>query len=431
VLVSLGYDCTAAHLHHGQREEADGELFGCRKIASEMGAQFLSGHADVPKIAREMGIGLEEAGRNSRYEFFERSALETGCDLIATAHTIDDNLETVLFHLARGTGMAGLRGIPVRRNNIVRPILCLTKAETLAYCEVHRLKTFHDPANDDLQFSRARIRHRVVPEMEMIGSAVARSVFRMCRILTEEDDFLNGLAAAALERAEDLENRELGFMTKHLEVILDRAIMTDLPPVIFKRGMVLASKVLGSPLESKHLAAIVEGVRNSRTGSVTAPQGRVVIGWTPKQIAIQGREETVPFNETLQYPGITESPSLGWKIDARLDQPLRNEAKRRSLIGQIRLDQIQPPLTFRSLIKGERMQPLGFDGHRKVSDLMAEAGVSELARTRLPIVADKLGALWIPGVCLDARAVARRATGLDRLEPSLPRQVLTLRFQSL
>ena len=374
VLISLGYDCTAAHLHHGQRQEADEELFGCQKLATEMGAQFVSGHADVPLMALELGIGLEEAGRHARYGFFERSALETGCDLIATAHTIDDNLETVLLNLVRGTGMTGLRGIPARRKNIVRPILCLTKAETLAYCQGHGLETFHDPANDDLQFSRARIRHRIVPELEKIGSAVSRTFFRMRQILTEEDNFLNGMAAAALEHAEDLDNRQLAFLTKHLEVILDRAKMTSLPPVLFRRGMILASKVLGSHLHTKHLNALLTGLECQVTGSVTAPEGRVVIEWTPKQILIQSQEETVPFKELLRYPGITESPSLGWKLDARVGKPVDQGVKRHSLFAQIRLDQVQSPLIFRSHMKGERMRPLGFDGHRKVSDLMAEAG---------------------------------------------------------
>ena len=100
---------------------------------------FMSGRADVPKIAKEMGVGLEEAGRNARYEFFDQCVFQTGAELVLTAHTLDDQVETVLLNLVRGTGLRGLAGIPEKRGRIVRPLLPFTRAEArrVSYCCAH------------------------------------------------------------------------------------------------------------------------------------------------------------------------------------------------------------------------------------------------------------------------------------------------------
>src|SRR5688572_26909108 len=97
----------AAHLHHGQRPEADVELDRCEEFAGSLGTAFICGRADVPKIAKDMKVGVEEAGRHARYEFFLQSLRAAGCDLVATAHTRDDHVETVLLNLTRGTGLRG------------------------------------------------------------------------------------------------------------------------------------------------------------------------------------------------------------------------------------------------------------------------------------------------------------------------------------
>jgi tRNA(Ile)-lysidine synthase len=130
LLHQVGIPIVAAHLHHGQREEAETELKLCQAFAESLNIPFVSGRADVPRLAQDIRIGLEEAGRNARYGFFQQAAYQTGCDLIATAHTRDDHVETVLFNITRGTGMSGLAGIPERRDSIVRPLLPFTRQET-------------------------------------------------------------------------------------------------------------------------------------------------------------------------------------------------------------------------------------------------------------------------------------------------------------
>jgi tRNA(Ile)-lysidine synthase len=403
-LVKLGYRCTAAHLHHGQRMEADEEVETCRAFAKKLGVEFISGRADVPAMAKAMRIGLEEAGREARYAFFEQAARQAQTETVATAHTLNDHLETVILNLSRGTGMTGLRGIPARRDNIVRPLLCLSKEETGAFCANHGLVFLHDPANDDLSFSRARVRHRIVPELEHLNPSTAKSVFRMSHWLAEEDDFLNGMAAAALEQSEFVANESLAFLSKHLEVVLRRDRLTSLPLVLFRRGIRLAAKALGGDLTGVQVLKVLSGVQENRKGSVTAPEGLVTVEWNEKTISVKRRDEVEPFRRNLEIPGVIESDALGWKLSARIEPAKGQPPVRNSLSASLPMSAVRRPLFFRNIAEGDKIQPIGFTGHRKVSDLVAEAHVSQIARRRLPIVCDLVGPLWVPGVCLDYRA---------------------------
>src|SRR6185312_8815751 len=113
-----------------------------------------------------------------------------GCNLIATGHTKTDHSETILMNIARGTGLHGLAGIPERRENIVRPLLPFTREETTAYCAEHGFWTHEDPSNIDLRFSRARVRHRIAPEMRLINGGLDDSLQRLSEISSAEDRYM-------------------------------------------------------------------------------------------------------------------------------------------------------------------------------------------------------------------------------------------------
>ncbi|MBI3722239.1 MAG: tRNA lysidine(34) synthetase TilS, partial [Fimbriimonas ginsengisoli] len=174
-----GIPLVAAHLHHGQRPEAEDELERCKGLAEGLSVSFAAGRADVPLLSKESGMGMEEAGRQARYHFFSRAAAQFDCGLIATAHTRTDLVETMLLNATRGCGLTGLAGIPERRNNIVRPLLPFSRDETVAYCVEHGLWTHDDPANTDLSLARARVRHRVLGDLRSINPRVEEALFRL------------------------------------------------------------------------------------------------------------------------------------------------------------------------------------------------------------------------------------------------------------
>src|SRR5437588_1589197 len=270
LLHRAGFDVVAAHLHHGQRAEADDELTQCAKVCEQLNVPVLSGKADVPRMAKDLKIGLEEAGREARYEFLQSAANETGCNLIATAHTRDDHIESVLLHIIRGSGLSGLAGIPERRGNIIRPLLIFSRTETRGYCEEQGLWTHDDPANTDTQFSRARLRLNVIPELKKINPDVEASIARLAEIAGEETEFLDGMAAAALERCEIPINGELAFLTQHCEVRLARPALAHLPPVLLKRAFRLVAGALSAKLNFEQTGILADAVQSTENGAMTA-----------------------------------------------------------------------------------------------------------------------------------------------------------------
>jgi tRNA(Ile)-lysidine synthase len=416
----LGVDIVAAHLHHGQRQEADNELKFCEAFANELKVPFASGKADVPRLSQDLKIGLEHAGREARYGFFQQAAFQTGCNLIATAHTMSDNVETVLLNMARGTGLVGIAGIPEKRDNIVRPLMIFTREETRTYCEELAFWFHDDPANQDLTFSRARVRHRIVPELKAINPAAEEAVARLAAIAGDEDRFLDSMAAAALERSERAPNGDLHFLTADVEAVLDRASLATLPPVLFKRSLRLVAAVLGASLNADQTEGLAKGIAIEEKGSITAEGGEVAFEWESDHIHARIVTPTEPFRSSLEIPGEIISEEFGWCLTAEENELRHNKVERMSLETALDLERVKGPLHFRTAKPGDTMQPFGFKGTRKLSDLLSEAKLTKAARARLPIICDMVGCLWAPGVCLDSRAAPDAET----------RRVVQLRFQA-
>ncbi len=411
----------AAHLHHGQREEAGKEMARCEEFCRSLNIPFMVGKADVPRMSRDLKIGIEEAGRMARYNFFNQAARQYECDLVATAHTGTDSVETILFNLVRGTGPSGLTGIDASRNGLIRPLLPFSRSETLAYCQENGLWFHNDPANESMDFSRARIRHRVSPELALVNPAYESAILRCASIIDEEDQFLNGAAANALERAEALLNGSLGFLTRDAEVAFDRTAIGSLPPVLFKRACRLAVSALGGAIDFEQTEAIASGFSANVSGSVTAEGGTVVAEWDEKLLHFRQLQPTEPFRFKLTCPGETESEEFGWKITAHHAPRSEKRNDRTALRVEVSIAKTQGELYFRSVQPGDSMQPLGFSGTRKLSDLLSEAKLTKAARSRLPIICDFVGPIWAPGVCLSHR--------IDK-EPECER-VLVLEFEPI
>jgi tRNA(Ile)-lysidine synthase len=412
-------DVVAGHLHHGQRSEADKEMALCEAFAQSIDVPFIGGRADIPRIAADFKIGLEEAGRNARYTFFRQAAHQLNCQLIATAHTLDDQAETILLNLTRGTGISGLAGIPRTRENIIRPLLPFSREETRQYCLENGFWLHDDPANVDISFSRARIRHRVLPELRSINPAADQAIARLGALADEENRFLNGMAAAALEQCEVPLNGALRFLSMDQEAAFDRAMLSTLPPVPFRRAVRLAVEAVGGSLSNDQTRIVESGVASDEKGSVTAEGGTVVVEWTPELVHVRQVVQAETFRFPITLPGETISDVFGWKFTAYEDPYSGARPIRASLEVELDRSAIKGPLYFRAGEQGDTMIPLGFKGKRKLSTLLSDAKLTLAARRRLPIVCDLVGPLWAPGVCLD-----------ERVRPGPSGRVVKLKFES-
>jgi tRNA(Ile)-lysidine synthase len=214
----LEVELTAAHLNHGLRgESAEDDVRFAGALAREHGFAFVSARADVGRRASESGDNLEQAARRARYEFLVEAARRAGASAVLTGHTLDDQAETVLLRLLRGSGSEGLGGMKPERELeeglgvlLRRPLLeWARRADTEDYCRARRVEFRADEMNEDESFARVRVRRRLLPLLETFNPRAAESLARAARLLREESAALEGFAARLLEDAREEVGREL------------------------------------------------------------------------------------------------------------------------------------------------------------------------------------------------------------------------------
>ncbi|MDP2054206.1 MAG: tRNA lysidine(34) synthetase TilS, partial [Acidobacteriota bacterium] len=190
-----------AHLHHHIRgDEADADAQFCRDLAARAGVPALIGDVDVPALARQAGVSREVAGRDARQRFYAEVLAGEGAACVATAHTRDDQAETVLLRLVRGAGATGLSGMAPRRDHMVRPLLEVSRAELRAYLDAAGESWREDVTNADCAIPRNRIRHNVLPELRAVNAQAEMALARAAGLLRTDAAFLDGLANEAAAR---------------------------------------------------------------------------------------------------------------------------------------------------------------------------------------------------------------------------------------
>ncbi|MBQ8742564.1 MAG: tRNA lysidine(34) synthetase TilS [Clostridia bacterium] len=213
-----GFSLYALHVNHMIRgSEADRDEQFCIDLCRALDIPLKVERIDVPRLAESSKIGLEEAARSCRYSAFASYCQEMGIERIATAHNATDNLETVIFNIARGTSLKGASGIPPVRGNIVRPLILCTKDEIVRYAEENSLSFVYDSTNSDTEYSRNLIRHKIIPEILKINPAAQDAVSRLSFSLREDESFLDSVAS-------ELESDDVTVLSRLERPILFRII---------------------------------------------------------------------------------------------------------------------------------------------------------------------------------------------------------------
>ena len=189
-LYKLGYNICTAHINHGIRENADNDEKFVREFCEERNIPCFVKKVKLKELESDMT--LEELGRKIRYDFFDEIMKQENCTKIATAHNANDNAETVLMNIIRGSGMSGLKGIEISRGNIIRPLLEVTRREIEEYCEKENLNPCHDESNDEAIYTRNKVRLELIPYIENnINSNVVNNINRMSEIISDEEEYIN------------------------------------------------------------------------------------------------------------------------------------------------------------------------------------------------------------------------------------------------
>jgi tRNA(Ile)-lysidine synthase len=414
---AAGWRPLVAHLDHGLRPESAAQAKQADAVAAAYGLAFVMERADVAGRAQSEGQSIEEAARAARYEFLFRLARERNAQAVLVAHTADDQAETILMHLLRGAGAAGLRGMPLRllpnpwsdTIPLVRPVLGASRAEVLVYCAEHNLQTLHDPSNDDPAYFRNMLRHEVLPGLEQAAPGFKRRLLQTSELLAADQALIEQLAGQAWRRC--LAQRGAGF------VGLQRTALAA-EPLALQRGVLRraaaelrrAARDVGYAQIEQARAALMDS--NSRRqdwfgGLVIMAEGEML--WLAERAA----ELPEPWPQAPEDAVHVEAPgslqlNAGWRLElseaSAPPAPGENNDRYQTWLN---LEAAGAELCVRRPRPGDRVAPLGMGGTQKLSDLFINAKLPRRARAAWPLVCRGDEIIWVPGYCL-AEAYAVR-----------------------
>jgi tRNA(Ile)-lysidine synthase len=406
---SRGFKITVAHLDHRLRgAEGRGDAEFVEALARRLRVPCVTGRSDVRRLATRKRISIEMAAREARYRFLARTARDCGATAIATAHTADDQAETVLLRLARGSGMSGLAairwrgrvsdlgiGIPASEIELIRPLLDISRTGIESFLRGQGQAWRTDASNAAPAFHRNRVRHELLPLLETRLNPSIRTVLRRtAEIVGEEDAWLDEMAAGLVAECVDGGGQ------------LAREALIAWPPALVRRAVRVWLVQCGVPAgvvdyaAVERVRALAGQARGTRSVSLKGPW-RVVRRYG--RLAVEPSRPACPtFRVALNLPGETLLPEQGLRVVIVRGEGVVREAGHtpgqlpasaslsRQAVGRRRL-------YLRSVQAGDRMQPYGMRGSRKLQDVLVDAKVPADQRGAIPILECGGQIAWLPG----------------------------------
>ena len=380
----------AVHVNHLIRgEEAERDAAFAEAFCRNLGVDFLLYRRDVPALAKEKGIGLEQCGREVRYAVLSKEADRLGAR-IATAHTLSDSAETVLFHLIRGCSVSGLKGIPPVRGSIIRPLILCERADVEDYCRRAGIAYMTDSTNFSTDYARNRIRLRILPLMREMNPSVVSAIGRLAESARLDDEYLNAEAERAVKQY--LEEGNPAGLFQCDQPVLSRALVR-----------ICAVRLRICP-EQKHISAMMECIGRGE-GSVNLP-GNNVFRLRNHSVAF---ERILPAStsglsyegwETPFCPGEIITPAGQRMICQVMDKKnyhLLCKNDRNVFKNCLDYDKIMNAV-FRFRREGDSFHQAGRNGSKSLKKLFNEAKIPPGVRSILPILESGGCIAWIGGI---------------------------------
>ena len=394
---ALGIEVCAASFDHrlrGERSRLDCEFVS--RWCAERGIDCVLGGEDVRQYAEKTGTGIEEAARACRYAFLESTAIELGCGLIATAHNADDNAETMLLNLTRGSGLKGLCGIPPKRGNIIRPLLSTTRAQIEEYLRENGVPHVEDSTNESDDYTRNVLRHHVMPVLKGINPAFSEAAFRTARLLREDEEYLGGMAEEAYR-----EHYKNGALPVEALRALPRPAAVRVLRLICGRGL--------SAVHAEAVYALCEGTGQS---SVDIPGMRI------------SREAGVLYfgleYDALKPHKLISGESLvlaecGLAVKTELIENC-SEVFKSFNIFDFKYESICGSISLTSRAEGDKIRLLRRGCTKSLKDLFSESKMSRRERDLTPVIRDEKGPIAVYGFGIAERCAAEPGDTVIRVK---------------
>ena len=386
------------YCHHGLRAAADEEEALVKFWAGKWDCPFFSRKLSVRDFQKERGMSLQESARELRYQAFQEYTRLKKADRVALAHTANDQAEEVLIGLIRGAGLGGLAGIPVKRGSFIRPFIRIYRPEILSYLKSKNVPFREDLSNRDFRYLRVRVRHHLLPELKKYSPNIIAQLNQTAGLLQKDEQYLQEKVD---ELAEKIISRSGGSMA------IRRSELAELPQALSSR---LIQKVVFQGVgKLRHIRAVhILSILKAAQGG--GQQGRIILpdGWSvqwDRDLLYIRRVATEPeplksFVYEIDQPREILIPETGEKIVFReIKLPpdpifLQKDKKK----AKVDFDKLNWPLIIRNARPGDRFQPLGLQGSKKVSRFFMDRKIPKALRSRIPLVFSGEEIVWIAGM---------------------------------
>ena len=386
-----GFSVAAAHYnHHLRGAESDRDEAFVEDFCRSRNIPCYIGGGDVLKYAQDNSIGTEEAARIMRYDFLYETSKELGARAIATAHTADDNAETVIMNLTRGAGLRGLCGIPPVRDIIIRPLLAASRDDIISYLSENNIPFVEDSTNAETIYTRNMIRHNVIPHLKKVNPNFADAVFATTQLLQEDEQYLMLMATRFIE-----ENVTDGRVNAQL--------LSQLPPSI---GFRVVRTLAETELSHKHVASVMSLCTHpSPSASLDLPA--VTVYREYENLVFSKHDIPETFSPVvLSQDTAFEVSELGLII--KLETGLYSDIINNSLNNlAFNYDKITGNIVVRPRQTGDKIDRVGSNGSKSLKKLFIEKQIPLKERALVPVFSDDSGVIAVYGFGIDKRVAPR------------------------
>jgi len=386
----------AVHIHHGLRqEEADRDAAFVKQLCQEQNIPLYTHHCRVRERAEREKLSLEEAGRLSRYEIFEEEARRLGCQRIAVAHHADDQAETMLFHLFRGSGIKGLSGMAPVRGRIIRPLLCVEREDIIDWLRERNISWCMDSTNNGQDYTRNRIRHSILPcAKEQVNVRVVNHMAQAAEELAEVDSFLE----EEVKKAFRLYVRE-----EDAGCFVFEEAFVHLHPLLAGRMLrrCLAENGGLKDVDRLHIRMLLELMEKQTGSRLHLPGGRMARR-DYKGLHIFMEKDIEPIQEKVKgvcpkVPGECSAGTYTW-VFSLIDKEKEQIIPEKTYTKWFDYDKIEKYLEIRGRMPGDYLEINREHGRKKLKAYLIDEKVPAREREELLLLADGHHILWIPGM---------------------------------
>ncbi|KGE19930.1 tRNA lysidine(34) synthetase TilS [Paenibacillus wynnii] len=405
-----------AHVNHGFRAESRQEAEFVRKLAKELGIAFEMAEFDIPDYIKKSGLGAQEAARKKRYEFLIDTAQQYGAVSVALAHHADDQAETVLMRLLRGSGLSGLAGMRWKRTEkkveLIRPFLRINKTALIELCQSHGFPYAEDASNRQVKYKRNAVRLEVLPFLERYNGRLNQSLTQLAEIVGAEDEFMEAATAKCFQELVRTGKGEYAF---------DRASFAPVPSALQRRLIKLILNYLSADhpvFDFNKIEAVRRGALQDHPtswsldlgGGLTCMRQYDTILFSskpPKQQASYTYRLSLPESQ-LNLSEIGKV--LTMTVLERESFLVQGEGSGK-MSAWFDVRELVFPLTIRSRLPGDIIKVMGLNGSKKVKDIYIDDKIPSSERSLIPLVCDGVGNIvWIPGIRRSIHAAVGRQT---------------------